>query len=135
MSTTRDATPADPDPVAPSIDPPEIESAETSTHEPVVTEPVIPEPTASEPTSPEATTVVIEAEDAAVLDTDSAFGDNVSDEDSKRSLSSGIRKYRNENGRTYHAFRDGQYLMPNDDEEQERLDLVSLARFEAHAQK
>ncbi|KAF5026816.1 hypothetical protein F66182_1100 [Fusarium sp. NRRL 66182] len=29
-----------------------------------------------------------------------------------------------ENGRRYHAFREGTYLVPNDDEEQDRMDLV-----------
>ncbi|KAF4415102.1 hypothetical protein FACUT_13689 [Fusarium acutatum] len=28
-----------------------------------------------------------------------------------------------DNGRRYHAFREGAYLVPNDDEEQDRMDL------------
>lgn len=40
------------------------------------------------------------------------------------SISSSIRKYKYENGRRYHAFRDGEYLMPNDEEEQDRMDLL-----------
>jgi SAM-dependent methyltransferase len=39
-------------------------------------------------------------------------------------LRSSIEKYRHENGRTYHAYRDGKYLIPNDEEEQDRLDLL-----------
>ncbi|KAH6867810.1 S-adenosyl-L-methionine-dependent methyltransferase [Thelonectria olida] len=39
------------------------------------------------------------------------------------SLSSSIVNYRYENGRRYHAFRDGAYLVPNDEEEQNRMDL------------
>ncbi|KAH7123137.1 S-adenosyl-L-methionine-dependent methyltransferase [Dactylonectria macrodidyma] len=31
--------------------------------------------------------------------------------------------YKYENGRRYHAFHEGAYLVPNDDEEQERMDL------------
>jgi SAM-dependent methyltransferase len=31
--------------------------------------------------------------------------------------------YRYENGRRYHAYRDGKYLLPNDEAEQDRLDL------------
>jgi Methyltransferase domain len=31
--------------------------------------------------------------------------------------------YRYENGRRYHAYRDGSYLLPNDEAEQDRLDL------------
>lgn len=29
-----------------------------------------------------------------------------------------------QNGRRYHAFREGQYVIPNDEREQDRLDLV-----------
>ncbi len=29
----------------------------------------------------------------------------------------------NQNGRRYHAFREGAYLVPNDDDEQDRMDL------------
>jgi SAM-dependent methyltransferase len=54
-------------------------------------------------------------------DTDSAFGSE--DGSSTSSISSSILKYRQENGRTYHAYKDGQYVMPNDEREQDRLDL------------
>ncbi|KAJ4248093.1 hypothetical protein NW762_012863 [Fusarium torreyae] len=40
------------------------------------------------------------------------------------SLQSSIYNYRFENCRRYHAFREGTYLVPNDDEEQDRMDLV-----------
>ncbi|KAM0346948.1 hypothetical protein ACHAO7_011630, partial [Fusarium culmorum] len=40
------------------------------------------------------------------------------------SLQSNIYNYRFENGRRYHAFREGTYLVPNDEEEQDRMDLV-----------
>jgi SAM-dependent methyltransferase len=54
-------------------------------------------------------------------DADSSLGaDNTS---STHSLRSSILDFRQENGRTYHAFRDGKYNLPNDDEENERLDL------------
>ncbi|SPO06248.1 related to methyltransferase [Cephalotrichum gorgonifer] len=39
------------------------------------------------------------------------------------SLRSSILKYRVENGRTYHAYKDGSYVLPNDEAENERLDL------------
>lgn len=39
-------------------------------------------------------------------------------------MTSSVLHYKYENGRTYHAFREGQYIMPNDDIEQDRLDLV-----------
>ncbi|EEU36688.1 uncharacterized protein NECHADRAFT_72681 [Fusarium vanettenii 77-13-4] len=42
---------------------------------------------------------------------------------STQSLSASILDYRRENGRTYHRYKDGKYAMPNDDIENERLDL------------
>ena len=65
----------------------------------------------------------IEADALEALENDSAFGDDMSAASSRTSLTSAITKYREENGRRYHAFRDGKYLMPNDDLEQDRLDL------------
>ena len=73
------------------------------------------------------------------FETDSAIGSDTSDISDTTSLTSSILNYKYENGRTYHAFHDGQYIMPNDDKEQvfnplqnryliwfpqERLDLV-----------
>ncbi|RJE24866.1 Methyltransferase [Aspergillus sclerotialis] len=42
---------------------------------------------------------------------------------SNQSLSSSVLNYQYENGRRYHAYRQGEYFMPNDEREQERLDL------------
>lgn len=42
---------------------------------------------------------------------------------STASLSSSILDYRQENGRTYHRYKDGKYHLPNDDQENDRLDL------------
>merc|ERR1712098_644308 len=39
------------------------------------------------------------------------------------SITSSIRNYQYENGRRYHALREGEYLLPNDEREQDRLDL------------
>lgn len=39
------------------------------------------------------------------------------------SVTSSIYNYRYENGRRYHAYRDGKYLLPNDEAEQDRLDF------------
>lgn len=55
-------------------------------------------------------------------DNDSALGDE-DDHLSTVSISSSILKYREENGRTYHAYKDGKYLGPNDEPERDRLDL------------
>ncbi|RSL46400.1 hypothetical protein CEP54_013863 [Fusarium duplospermum] len=54
-------------------------------------------------------------------DRDSSVGDDVSS--STASVSSSILNYRCENGRTYHAYKDGKYYMPNDETENNRLDL------------
>ena len=39
------------------------------------------------------------------------------------SVTSSIRAYRQENGRTYHAYKEGSYLIPNDEVENDRLDF------------
>lgn len=40
------------------------------------------------------------------------------------SATSSIFNYEYENGRRYHAYKAGQYLLPNDESEQERLDMT-----------
>ncbi|WEW54703.1 hypothetical protein PRK78_000125 [Emydomyces testavorans] len=40
------------------------------------------------------------------------------------SLASSVYHYQYENGRRYHAYRAGEYLLPNDEKEQDRLDLL-----------
>ncbi|KAM0271171.1 hypothetical protein ACHAQH_009155 [Verticillium albo-atrum] len=59
-------------------------------------------------------------ENAIDNDADSTFGSVAS---STTSINSSILRYRHENGRTYHAYKDGSYPLPNDDSEQDRLDL------------
>merc|ERR1712230_286291 len=54
-------------------------------------------------------------------DADSAYGSSVAS--SSVSLASSITHYKYENGRRYHAFREGEYYLPSDEEEQARLDL------------
>ncbi|KAI6864835.1 S-adenosyl-L-methionine-dependent methyltransferase [Hortaea werneckii] len=61
----------------------------------------------------------LEAED--VCDSDSAIGSDV--ESGSTSLSESIYNYRREHGRTYHAYKDGKYIFPNDEREADRLDL------------
>ncbi|KAF9699404.1 hypothetical protein EKO04_002129 [Ascochyta lentis] len=39
------------------------------------------------------------------------------------SLSSSVEKYKWENGRRYHSYREGAYNFPNDEKEQDRLDM------------
>jgi SAM-dependent methyltransferase len=54
-------------------------------------------------------------------DADSAFDANSS---ASTSLASSILNYEYSNGRRYHGYRSGAYVLPNDDEEQDRLDLL-----------
>jgi trans-aconitate methyltransferase len=44
--------------------------------------------------------------------------------ESSLSYASSVRDYLYENGRRYHAYRQGKYPLPNDEREQDRLDLV-----------
>ncbi|KAH6627362.1 S-adenosyl-L-methionine-dependent methyltransferase [Chaetomium tenue] len=55
-------------------------------------------------------------------DGDSAYG-SLAGSSRTGSITSSITSYVYENGRRYHAYRSGQYVLPNDDAEQERLDL------------
>ncbi|KAL6407629.1 hypothetical protein AUP68_08649 [Ilyonectria robusta] len=59
-------------------------------------------------------------DDLPASDADSTFGDELS---STTSVTDSILQYRKENGRTYHAYKDGKYTLPNDEMENERLDL------------
>ena len=54
-------------------------------------------------------------------DGDSAFGEGASTR--TVSITSSILDYKYENGRRYHAYREGAYYLPNDEAEQDRLDL------------
>jgi len=72
----------------------------------------------------------IPPQDAAPLDPDDNLRDNDADSgigsetaSDRVSISSSILQYRHENGRRYHGFKDGKYVLPNDDLEQDRLDL------------
>ncbi|KAK0390738.1 hypothetical protein NLU13_0241 [Sarocladium strictum] len=68
---------------------------------------------------------LIEAEPDATPDGDEDNSDyDSSGESDMTSLRSSIFDYKYENGRRYHAFRAGQYLLPNDETEQERLDII-----------
>ncbi len=45
------------------------------------------------------------------------------------SVTSSIFAYETENGRTYHAYKGGKYIMPNDEGEQERMDSAFFANL------
>lgn len=86
----------------------------------------------AKPTSAAAAPVAPEAEADDYADDDSSLDDGASLASSTSSLASSIRKYRSENGRTYHAYKEGSYALPNDEGENDRLDhmhhLVSLTQ-------
>lgn len=44
------------------------------------------------------------------------------------SLLSDVKNYTYENGRRYHSYREGHYVLPNDDQEQDRQDLLHHVR-------
>jgi len=56
-------------------------------------------------------------------ETDSAVGDLSSLSSCTTSLTPSVMDYKYENGRRYHAYKEGTYALPNDDEELSRLDL------------
>ncbi|KAL1961874.1 hypothetical protein VTN77DRAFT_954 [Rasamsonia byssochlamydoides] len=60
--------------------------------------------------------------DLQATDNDSTYGNELSSYSA--SLTSSVMNYRHENGRRYHAYRDGSYLLPNDEDEADRLDMV-----------
>lgn len=57
---------------------------------------------------------------------DPAFLTDSDKESATKSLASSVLHYQYENGRRYHAYKEGEYLLPNDEREQERLDLVCI---------
>ncbi|KAK2009648.1 S-adenosyl-L-methionine-dependent methyltransferase [Colletotrichum eremochloae] len=58
---------------------------------------------------------------------DEVMGDGASELESipssSTSIPSSMLSYRFENGRTYHKYKDGKYILPNDERENERLDM------------
>ncbi|EOD47594.1 putative tam domain methyltransferase protein [Neofusicoccum parvum] len=62
----------------------------------------------------------VEVDDAPLTDHDSLFYESSS---ASTSITSSVLAYKYENGRRYHAFREGNYPLPNDEREQDRLDL------------
>ncbi|RSL59645.1 hypothetical protein CEP53_005726, partial [Fusarium sp. AF-6] len=65
----------------------------------------------------------LEADDN-LRDDDSAYAASEGSASYQTSLASSVINYKYENGRRYHAFRSGSYILPNDDSEQDRMDLV-----------
>ncbi|KAF5524901.1 Secondary metabolism regulator laeA [Colletotrichum aenigma] len=69
---------------------------------------------------PDLTPLAPEEADEGVSETGSANGSSGS---SLASLRSSILEHRRENGRRYHGMSEGTYILPNDEQEQERLDI------------
>ncbi|KAJ5780811.1 hypothetical protein N7457_005971 [Penicillium paradoxum] len=68
---------------------------------------------------------------ASITDhSDSVFDDRESDNTSNytASLLSDVKNYTYENGRRYHSYREGHYVLPNDEPEQDRQDLLHHVR-------
>ncbi|KAH0610723.1 uncharacterized protein H6S33_011150 [Morchella sextelata] len=66
----------------------------------------------------------------------STYGtDNEASLYSTESLSSSIYEYRYENGRRYHAYKAGKYMLPNDEREQDRLDIIAHVYNLVHSGK
>ncbi|KAG6995671.1 hypothetical protein G7Y79_00043g079550 [Physcia stellaris] len=65
----------------------------------------------------------IEPEVPASSDSDSGYGDLTDDSSYTTSIASSITNYKYEHGRRYHAYQEGRYILPNDEQEQERLDI------------
>ncbi|GKT42126.1 secondary metabolism regulator LAE1 [Colletotrichum spaethianum] len=60
-------------------------------------------------------------------DAQSEIGESIAS--SSTSLRESILEYRLENGRTYHKYKDGAYLLPNDERELERLGITHPTRY------
>ncbi|WYZ44745.1 hypothetical protein EsH8_VIII_000061 [Colletotrichum jinshuiense] len=68
------------------------------------------------------TTTITPALDAEESEYDSSTrGESIAS--SSTSVSSSVLQFRIENGRTYHKYKDGKYSYPNDERENERLDI------------
>jgi len=70
--------------------------------------------------SPDEALIAVDT-DGSGPESDSAYGDDLST--FTQSLTSSVLNYAFENGRRYHAFREGAYAFPNDERENERLDM------------
>ncbi|KAL1966263.1 hypothetical protein VTN77DRAFT_4616 [Rasamsonia byssochlamydoides] len=77
----------------------------------------------AEPAGPAGDEILPHVEvDAEATDNDSTYGRELSTYTA--SLTSSVLNYRHENGRRYHAFHEGRYLIPNDEDECDRLDMM-----------
>ncbi|TGZ77498.1 methyltransferase domain-containing protein [Ascodesmis nigricans] len=70
----------------------------------------------------------IEVDDAAQpLENDDGY--STGPESDTTSVTSSIRRHVKENGRTYHHYKEGKYLVPNDEAERDRLDFYHAVQL------
>jgi SAM-dependent methyltransferase len=62
-------------------------------------------------------------------DVDSAYGDEISSVST--SLRTSTMRYEWKHGRRYHSYQSGTYSFPNDDQEQDRLDMIHHVYYRA----
>ncbi|KAJ4220092.1 hypothetical protein NW757_014533 [Fusarium falciforme] len=62
-------------------------------------------------------------------DVDSSYGDEISS--ASTSLRTSIMRYEWKHGRRYHSYQSGTYSFPNDDQEQDRLDMIHHVYYRA----
>ncbi|RDW86014.1 hypothetical protein BP5796_04339 [Coleophoma crateriformis] len=74
------------------------------------------------PSVPPVVDEALEVDAIEINETDSAYSGSYASFNT--SLASSIRNYMYENGRRYHAYREGEYVLPNDEAEQDRLDFA-----------
>jgi SAM-dependent methyltransferase len=93
-------SPPDPDPGSASFQPPDVDmsSAEDSTND----------------------------VEGSIFDNDDYYHSDTSSYTA--SLLSDVKDYAYENGRRYHSYREGHYVLPNDEQEQDRQDLLHHVR-------
>ena len=106
----------------PLLQPPEKPQEKPQPHQ----DTAVPPTTAAE-SGPTDEILAEDAIEAREVNSDDAFSDDSGYEDgyiSTESVASSIFQYEEENGRTYHAFQRGKYVVPNDEREQERQDIT-----------
>ncbi|KAJ5085771.1 hypothetical protein N7532_010542 [Penicillium argentinense] len=64
-----------------------------------------------------------DAIEADISDVDSAYQGSLGNASCTDSITSSTFNYQYENGRRYHSYHEGEYVLPNDEQEQDRLDL------------
>jgi SAM-dependent methyltransferase len=82
-------------------------------------------PSYSEDTGDSSSAASTNDEGSSVFDDDDYYSDTSS---YTASLLSDVKNYTYENGRRYHSYREGHYVLPNDEQEQDRQDLLHHVR-------